>query len=114
MSLLADGTAPSLQAGAAYVLGTAVSNNEKLAAVLVQDHPALLQQLLTVGVHMFMCTCMRGCCCRLRACCQLLRLLLTLQPATMHKVCQTLLNVCHIFAATFVTLALLAIHPNCH
>lgn len=50
VGLLADGTDPSLQAGAAYVLGTAASNNEKLAGVLVKDHPHLLQQLLKVGV----------------------------------------------------------------
>jgi hypothetical protein len=67
VSLLADDTAPSLQAGAAYVLGTAVSNNEKLAAVLVQEHPGLLQQLLTVGGR------------RMHS-----RLLLR-QPATMHE-----------------------------
>jgi hypothetical protein len=48
VSLLGEG-APSLQAGAAYVLGTAASNNEKLASVLVKEHPQLLQQLLKVS-----------------------------------------------------------------
>lgn len=79
MSLLSDGAGPSLQAGAAYMLGTAVSNNEKLAAVLVQEHPALLQQLLTVGGRTHVCAR------RLPPAGvqpTLLRLLLTLQPAT--------------------------------
>jgi hypothetical protein len=48
VSLLADDQAPSLQAGAAHVLGTAVSNNEKLADVLVKEYPKLLQQLVQV------------------------------------------------------------------
>lgn len=51
VSLLADDQVPSLQAGAAYVLGTAVSSNEKLAGVLVKDYPKLLQQLLQVNKH---------------------------------------------------------------
>ena len=49
MGLLEEG-APSLQAGAAYVLGTAASNNEKLTSVLVKEHPQLLQQLLKVSM----------------------------------------------------------------
>lgn len=48
ISLLQDGQPPSLQAGAAHVLGTAVSNNEKLAGVLLEEHPQLLKQLLKV------------------------------------------------------------------
>lgn len=48
VALLADDRVPSLQAGAAYVLGTAVSNNEKLADVFVKEHPQLLQQLMQV------------------------------------------------------------------
>jgi hypothetical protein len=49
VSLLQDSSAPTLQAGAAYVLGTAVSNNEKLAADVIKQHPLILQQLLKVG-----------------------------------------------------------------
>jgi hypothetical protein len=49
VTLLQDSSAPSLQAGAAYVLGTAVSNNEKLAADVIKQHPQILQQLLKVG-----------------------------------------------------------------
>lgn len=96
VSLLADGAGPSLQAGAAYVLGTAVSNNEKLAAVLVQEHPALLQQLLTVGGRTRVCVAAAAC----GRAANLLWLLLTLQPATpctkFVRPCSTSL---HLFAA---------------
>jgi hypothetical protein len=48
VSLLGSSQPPELQAGAAYVLGTAVSNNEKLAGDLMSEHPQLLQLLLQV------------------------------------------------------------------
>lgn len=51
VTLLGPDHPPELQAGAAHVLGTAASNNEKLAAELVRDHPQLLQLLLQVGLH---------------------------------------------------------------
>jgi hypothetical protein len=38
-----------LQEGAAYVLGTAASNNAKLVESLLQEHPRLIEQLLQVG-----------------------------------------------------------------
>jgi hypothetical protein len=38
-----------LQEGAAYVLGTATSNNAKLVEALLQEHPGLIEQLLQVG-----------------------------------------------------------------
>lgn len=47
-ALLQGGEAPSLQAGAAYVLGTAASNNEKLAETMISTHPELLPTLLKV------------------------------------------------------------------
>lgn len=46
---LLEGQQPAeLQEGAAYVLGTAASNNAKLVEALLQDHPDLIQQLLRV------------------------------------------------------------------
>ena len=50
IKLLAADQPPPLQAGSAYVLGTAVSNNEKLAGALIKEHPKVLQQLLKVGL----------------------------------------------------------------
>eukprot|EP00878_Enallax_costatus_P044755 GHUV01053489.1.p1 GENE.GHUV01053489.1~~GHUV01053489.1.p1 ORF type:complete len:115 (+),score=64.42 GHUV01053489.1:38-346(+) len=50
VSLLSADQPPELQEGAAYVLGTAASNNDKLVDVLLKEHPGLLQQLLQVGM----------------------------------------------------------------
>lgn len=50
IKLLEADQQPSLQAGAAYVLGTAASNNAKLAGEVLQEHPKLLQQLLKVSL----------------------------------------------------------------
>lgn len=49
VSLLSPDQAPELQEGAAYVLGTAASNNDNLVGVLIKDYPHLLEQLLQVG-----------------------------------------------------------------
>jgi hypothetical protein len=49
VALLQPQHLPELQEGAAYVLGTAASNNAKLVEALLQEQPELLQQLLQVG-----------------------------------------------------------------
>lgn len=49
VSLLAADQPPELQEGAAYVLGTAASNNDKLVGVLVKEQANLLEELLQVG-----------------------------------------------------------------
>jgi hypothetical protein len=49
VALLQQAQPPELQEAAAYVLGTAASNNAKLVEVLLQEHPNLLQQLLQVS-----------------------------------------------------------------
>lgn len=41
--------APALQAAAAYVLGTAASNNNKFQELLMQHHPESINLLMQVG-----------------------------------------------------------------
>lgn len=48
VDLLQQQQQPELQEGAAYVLGTAASNNAKLVEALLQQHPGAMQQLLQV------------------------------------------------------------------
>lgn len=49
VSLLSADQPDELQEGAAYVLGTAASNNAQLVEVLLKEQPELLEQLLQVG-----------------------------------------------------------------
>jgi hypothetical protein len=46
--LLQEGS-PAVQAAAAYVLGTAASNNDKFQGQLLEAHPEVLAHLLQVG-----------------------------------------------------------------
>ncbi|WIA12966.1 hypothetical protein OEZ85_006580 [Tetradesmus obliquus] len=49
VDLLQQQQQPELQEGAAYVLGTAASNNAKLVEALLQQHPGAMQQLLQIA-----------------------------------------------------------------
>eukprot|EP00775_Hariotina_reticulata_P011348 gene11348-11497_t len=49
VAVLSAGQPPELQEAAAYVLGTAASNNAELVELLLLDHPTLVQQLLQLA-----------------------------------------------------------------
>lgn len=49
MALLSEDNSPEVQAAAAYVIGTAGSNNDKFQEQLMAAHPGVLARLLQVG-----------------------------------------------------------------
>ena len=90
-------SSPNLQAGAAYVLGTAASNNNKFHDMLMQYHPESIGLLMLVGP------------CLLSA--VLMAFLLQIEPSRLHLHC-TISDSCHL--AKVKTIAQQHLHSALH